>query len=242
MGADHPMNLEDAHQLVSQSAVLLQRLRQALAELASRPGFADEKAWLAAAVERVAEARSRVGTLGDRVMRLPELEALRGDHLDRLQHDAVDAVEKLQAGVTFHGGPRHPLVEAVFGKLKLPLVRRADQPDFQRFAAELEKKLDSAYARRMLAEPALAAVQPAVDEVRAGFASWRDALSSEALPEAEARALRDELEAVARDLELPCRQARLLAEAALAPVKGLYEASGLAARAPRRRAPKSTPP
>jgi len=179
-------------------------------------------------------ARARVGSLGDRVMRLPELEALRGDHQERLQQLAVDAVEKLQAGITFHGGPRHPLLEAVFGKLKLPLARRAAQAEFQRFAADLEKKLDSAYARRMLAEAALAAVQPAVEEVRAGFGAWRGALSSEPLPEAEARALRDELEALARDLELPCRQARLLAEAALSPVKGLYEASGLGARTRRR--------
>jgi hypothetical protein len=231
------MNLADAYEAVSQSEVLLQRLQQAQAELSSRQGFAEEKGWLEVARERVAAARSRVGTLGDRVMRLPELEPLRGEHLDRLQQAAVDGVERLQAGITFHGGPRHPLVEALFGKLKLALARRAAQADFQRFGADFEKKLDSAYARRMLAEPALAALQAAVDEVRAGLGAWRSALAAEPLPEGEARALRDELEAVARDLELPCRQARLLAEAALAPVKGLFEASGLAAR-PRRRGPR----
>jgi hypothetical protein len=235
------MNLADAHDAVSQSGVLLQRLQEAQAELASRPGFLEEKGWLGAAIERVASARAGVGLLTSQVMRLPELESLRGEHTERLQQDAVDAVEKLQAGVTYHGGPRHPLVEALLGKVKLPLVRRAGHSDFQRFTADFEKRLESAYARRMLAEPALAGLQPAVDEVRTAFGAWRAALASEPLPEDEARALRHELEAAARDLELPIRQARLLAEAALAPLKDVFEASGLAAR-PRRKAPRPAEP
>jgi len=235
-----PMNsssLLEAFDTVAFSEVLLSRLGSALAELSRKQGLKDEKAWLTAAVDRLTAARDGLGDLLTRVMRLPELEALREEHARTLQAAALDTVERLQAGLTFHGGSRAPVVETLYAKLKLPALRRADREDFEKFCADFEKRLNGSYVKRMLGEAAFAPVAPAVDDVRAAFATWRGAFRPEPLADTDATALRDELDAAARRLELPMRQARLLAEAACAPVKDLFESAGLAAK-PRKRSLK----
>ena len=151
-----------------------------------------------------------------------------------MQQAAVDSLERLQAGIAFHAGPRAPLLEALFGKLKVPVLRRVDREDFEKFCTDFEKRLSSTYAKRMLADEGLAPVQAAADHLRAAFKAWREAFSGEPLPEREAGQLRVELGAFADALELPMRQARLLAEAALAPVEEAFQQSGLAQK-PRKR-------
>jgi hypothetical protein len=227
-------SLLDAYDTVAHSEVLLQRLGSAFAELSRKQGLNDEKAWLSQAIDRVTAARTGVGDLLSRVMRLPEMEPAREDHARSLQQLAVDAVERLQAGITFHAGSRAPLLEALFGKLKLPLLRRADREDFEKFCVDFDKRLSSTYAKRMLGESSLSLVVPAVEAVRASFVTWREAFSGEPLEETAARALRDELDACARTLELPLRQARLLAEAALAPLKDLFDETGLSQKPKKR--------
>jgi hypothetical protein len=227
-------SLLDAYDTVAHSEVLLLRLTTAFAELSRKQGLKDEKDWLELAITRVTAARDGLGDLLGRVMRLPEMEPAREDHARALQAAAVDAVERLQAGLTFHAGARAPLLEALYGKLKLPLLRRCDREDFERFCVDFEKRLNSGYAKRMLGEPSLAVLKDALDQVRASFAAWRASFTGELLGEQEARALRDELDACARRLELPMRQARLLAEAALVPLKDFYESTGIAQR-PRKR-------
>lgn len=229
-----PSSLLEAFDAVAHSEVLLSRLEAAQAELSRKQGLRDEKAWLTAAVDRVTHARDGVGDLLTRVLRLPQLEALREEHARTLQQAAVDAVERLQAGITFHGGSRAPLLETLFAKLKLPALRRVDREDFEKFCADFEKRLNGSYVKRMLADATYAPLEPALTGLRAAFATWRGAFSPEPLAETEARALMDELDAAARRLELPLRQARLLAEAACAPVKDLYESSGLAAKPKKR--------
>ena len=66
------------------------------------------------------------------------------------------------------------------------------------------------------------------------FTTWRGVFSDQPLSDTDAQALRDELDAVSRRLELPCRQARLLAEAALTPLKELLENSGISHKPKRR--------
>lgn len=227
-------SLLDAFDAVSHSELLLSRLHAAFAELSRKQGLKDEKEWLGAAIERITAAREGVGDLLTRVMRLPELEAVREEHARTLQGAAVDAVERLQAGITFQGGSRSPLLEAIFGKLKLPVLRRADREDFEKFTTDFEKRLNSSYVKRMFGEPSFAVVQPALEQVRQSFSTWRGGFSPEVLADADAQALRDELDAFARRLDLPMRQARLLAEAALAPVKDMYEESGIAQKPKRR--------
>jgi hypothetical protein len=227
-------SLLDAYDLVAHSEVLLLRLTTAFAELSRKQGLKDEKDWLEQAINRVTAAREGVGDLLSRVTRLPEMEAAREEQSRSLQSAAVDAVERLQAGITFHAGARAPLLEALYGKLKLPIYRRADKADFEKFCADFEKRLNTGYAKRMFAEPSLAVVKDALEQVRSSFTAWRNSFLGEPLGEAEARQLRDELDACARRVDLPIRQARLLAEAALSPLKDFYESTNIAQR-PRKR-------
>lgn len=227
-------SLLDAFDLVAHSERLLSRLDAAAAELSKKQGLKDEKAWLDQARARVAAAREGVGELLTRVLRLPELDPVREEHARVLQNAAVDAVEKLHAGITFAAGSRAPLLEALYGKLKIPVLRRCDREDFEKFCGDFEKRLGTGYARRMFSEEAYAIVLPTLEVLRQSFATWKGVFSNEPLDEAAAQALRDELDAAARRLEAPCRQARLLAEAALVPLRELLEISGVTSR-PRKR-------
>ncbi len=230
------LGLLDAFDGISWSETLLQRLHAASAELGRKQGLHAEKEWLTQAVDRLEAAREGVGDVLRRAMRLPELESLREDHARSLQQTAVDAVERLQAGITFHAGARAPILEALFGKLKYPVLRRADREDFERFCADFERRLASSYCKRMFADPQYEFAGPVLEEVRTAFGDWRQAFSAERLPAAQETALRDELEGHARRLELPMRQAKLLAEAALAPIRNAFEDSGLGQRPKRRNA------
>jgi hypothetical protein len=227
-------SLLDAYDTVAHSEVLLLRLTTAFAELSRKQGLKDEKDWLELAINRVNAAREGLGDLLSRVMRLPEMEPAREEHARALQAAAVDAVERLQAGITFHAGARAPLLEALYGRLKLPVLRRADREDFEKFCTDFDKRLNSGYAKRMFAEPTLAVLADALVQTRSSFTAWRASFTGEPLAESEARALRDELDACARRLELPMRQARLLAEAALCPLKDYFESTNIAQR-PRKR-------
>ncbi len=226
--------------MVAWSQTLLERLETAQGELDKKQGLKDEKGWLMLAIDRLAASRGELGDLNQRAMRLPELESAREEHARTLQNTAVDAIERLQAGVTFVAGTRAPLLEALFGKVKLPQARRADREDFERFVADFEKKLGSSYCKRIMAESSFAPVLPVVDQVRGAVTAWRAGFSPEPLTPSEESLLRDEIVAHARRLELPMRQARLLAEAALAPLKNAFDDSGIGQK-PKRRKTESEP-
>ncbi len=228
------MPLLDAFDTVSHSEQLLRRLESATAELSKKQGLKDEKAWLDTAIARVAAARDGVGDLLTRVLRLPELEPVKEGHARTLQGAAVDAVERLHAGITFAAGSRAPILEALYGKLKLPVLRRCDREDFEKFCIDFEKRLNTSYAKRMFADPSFEIVGPALSQLQQAFVTWRGIFSNEPMSDSAAQALRDELDAVARRLELPCRQARLLAEAALTPLKELLENSGVSQKPKKR--------
>jgi hypothetical protein len=232
-------SLLDAFDLVAHSEHLLLRLDGAAAELSKKQGLKDEKAWLDVARARLTTARTGIADLLTRVLRLPELEPVKEEQARLLQGAAVDAVERLHAGIAFAAGARAPLLEALYGKLKVPVLRRCDREDFEKFCLDFEKRLNTGYARRMFADPSFAVVVPALEQLQQSFATWRGVFSAVPLSESELQALRDELDSVARKLELPCRQARLLAQAALVPLKDLLEDSGLAQK-PKRRGSKSS--
>ncbi|MCA2981838.1 MAG: hypothetical protein INH41_27480 [Myxococcaceae bacterium] len=229
------MTLAEAFDVVAWSQTLLERLEAAQSELSKKQGLKDEKGWLMLATDRLAAARSELGDLNERAMRLPELEGAREEHARALQGSCVDAIERLQAGITFVSGTRAPLLEALFGKVKLPQARRADREDFERFCADFEKKLGSGYCKRMLAESSFTPVVPVVEQVRQSVAAWRAGFTPAPLTPQEELALRDEIIGHARRLELPMRQARLLAEAALAPIRNAYEDSGIGQKPKRRK-------
>lgn len=234
------MTLAEAFDVVAWSQTLLERLETAQGELDKKQGLKDEKGWLMLAIDRLAASRGELGDLNQRAMRLPELESAREEHARTLQNTAVDAIERLQAGVTFVAGTRAPLLEALFGKVKLPQARRVDREDFERFVADFEKKLSSSYCKRIMAESSFTPVVPVIDQVRGAVAAWRAGFSPEPLTPSEESLLRDEIVAHARRLELPMRQARLLAEAALAPLKNAFDDSGIGQK-PKRRKSEAEP-
>lgn len=236
IGVAMPSILE-AFDAVAFTTTLDERLTAATSRLAKTRGHPEEKAWLEAAVARLAEARAPHLELLQKAARLPELEIVRSTQILERQNVAVDAVEKLQAGITFHTGSRMPLLDSLFGKLKLASLRRAEAPGFEKFCADFEKRLNTQYAKRLLVTPAFEFAVPVIDELRAAFAAWRAGFSTEPLPEGEAAAIGQALQDAATALELPLRQVRLLAEAALAPIPGAYEESQLALK-PKKRAVK----
>ena len=228
----------EAFDLVAHSEQLEIRLEAASSELSKRPGLVEEKAWLEVACRRVVSARLGIADLLTRALRLPELEPLRADHARILQGAAVDALERLHAGITFAGGNRAPLLEALYWKLKIPALRRCERAEFEAFWRDFEKRLASSYARRMLAEPAYQVVAPAMEQLQRAVTTWLGIFTSAPLGELEAQTLREELDAAAKRLEVPCRQARLLAQAALVPLKDLLESSALLQK-PKRRGPRT---
>lgn len=226
--------LLDAFDLITHSERLLTRLAAAQAELSKKQGLKDEKAWLDQAHARLAQAREGVGDLTTRALRLPELDGIRESEARTLQNAAVDAVEKLHAGITFAAGSRAPLLEALYGKLKLPVLRRVDREDFEKFCVDFEKRLNTGYAKRMFSEDSYQVVVPVLETMRTAFATWRGVFSTEPLGDETAQRLRDELDATANRLDLPCKQSRLLAEAALAPLKELLEISQVQSKPKKR--------
>lgn len=227
-------SLLDAFDLVAHAELLELRLAATVGELSKREGLTNENAWLEAARTHVARAREGIGNLSTRVLRVAELEPARAERGRALQGAAMDAAEHVQAAIAAAGGERSPVLEAIFRNLKMPVMRRASRDDFAKFCDEIDKRLGSTYVRRMLADPMFTDVAPSLQNLRDAFAEWRLVFTSGPPTEAEEQALRDELLALANRLELPCRQARLLAEAALLPASDLIEPSGIFDK-PRRR-------
>jgi hypothetical protein len=226
--------LLESYDALAFTAVVEERLTAAVARLGKARALTEEKAWLQAAVEKLAAARGPHLELLQRVVRLPELEAVRAEHALELQNLAVDAVERLQAGITFHAGSRSPLLDSLFVKLKFAALRRAEAAEFEKFCVDFEKRLTTQYAKRQLSTPAFEFAAPVLEQVRAAFATWRGAFNPEPLLPADAQVLEQALRTAAQEVELPLRQIRLLCEAALAPVPGAFEESGLGGRPKKR--------
>jgi hypothetical protein len=221
-------SLLEAFELVAQADQLRPRLEAAAAELAKNSRLAEEKAWIAIARERLQAACTGIAEdLLVRALRLPELEAIKPEHARALQGTAVDALEHLHAAITFAGGARAPLLEALYYKLKIIPLRKVDRDEFEAFCTDFEKRLASTYAKRMLADPDYAPVGPALDRLRRAVAVWRSVFIAEPAAGEEADLLRAELDAAARRLDIAGRQARLLAQAALVPLREIVDAPSL---------------
>ena len=224
----------EAFELLSFTEVLAERVRTAAETASPKQGFKNEKTWLQQAVDLISTSTEGVKALVKSAVKLPELAQLREEHAQEFQNAVIDAVEKLQGGITFQHGSRSPLLEALFGTLKLPQLRRADRESFQTFCTEFEKRLNSGYSKRMLADPGFAFALPVVSQWQQSVAQWQQAFTPEPLEETEATALRDQLVRAAEDLEVPLRQVRLLCEAALAPLKNGFEESGIGQKPKRK--------
>jgi hypothetical protein len=229
--------LLEAYDLVAHAEQLEKRLGAASEELAKRPGLTHEKAWIEIALTRVTAARDGIGDLPIRALRVPELASMKGDYAKVLQGAVVDALERVHGAIVAAGGARAPLLEALYYKLKIPALRKCDRDEFEKFCVDFDKRLKSTFARRILADPDYAVVAPALDGFHGTVATWRGIFLAAPLSDEEAQPLRDELAGLARRLDVPCRQARLLAQAALVPLR-LLDDHGVSQR-PKRRGPKA---
>ncbi len=231
-----PSTLLEAFELLVDAERLAPRLEAADSALAQLPELADEKAWLAAARARLAGISELTrGNLLDRALRLPELESVKGERGKLLQGAIADEVERLQAGITLASGARSPLLEIVFSNLKVPALRKAARPELERFCAELERRLATSYAVRILATERHQDVARTVQRLGAAVATWRSVFVDLPSDGAAAGQLRDELAEAGRGVELAVRQARLLAQAALLPAAELLDAAGVVVAKPKRR-------
>lgn len=228
----------ESYELIRFAEAFEARLATAEEMVVGRPGLEAEKQWLASALERLREAREPAGGLLEQVKDLPELDEAREEFSFDQQGRWVDALEKLHAGITFTASSRAPVIEALFPHLKFPQLRRAPVELVNEYATSYERRFKSAYVTRIFSRDDFAMVRPVVDQVAATFAAWTTSLSPTPLPPDQEAALRDALVSLGRRLDVALRQGRLLAEAALVPVPGVFEAAGLALK-PRKRAGRS---
>lgn len=230
----------EAYDLVRFAEAFDSRLAAADELLAGRPGLEREKEWLATAIQIVRTERAPAASILEKVRDLPELEEVREEFAFNLQNLWVDSLEKLHAGITFCASSRSPVIEALFPHLKFPQLRRASRDTLQEFAAGYERRLKSSYVSRILARDDFAFVRPVLAQVAAAYANWQSCFAPVQLPHEQAAPLRAELIALGKKLDVGLRQARCLAEAALAPLPDAFENSGLAAK-PRKRAARGLP-
>lgn len=228
----------EAYDVIRHSALLAERLAAAQAELEKKRGLKAEKEWLRAAGDLLAAAREPSQGIIERTRGLPGLEEVRDELGAVFQGLWVDALERLLAGLTFHAGPRAPLIEAVFPHAKVAALRKASRESALGFAEDLGRRMKTSYVTRTFAEPAFAFALPVLEQLASAFSQWQEVYSGENMPEAQAAEVLKELLAAAKRLELACRQAKLLAEAALAPCGRLFEELGLSAK-PKRRSTRS---
>lgn len=228
-------SLVDAFDLVAHAEVLEQRLLSVAIELEKRANTKEEQMWVHSAHAHLARAREGIGKLLTRALRLDELEPVRAERGRVLQGAVVDALEQLHEAIGLAGGPRSPLFEVLYSTLKLAPLRRCHRDDFEKACDDFEKRLGSSYAKRMLSDPDYTAVRSAVEKLLIELEDWRGVFGSTPLEDTEAAALRAEVEAAAERLEVPTRQARLLAEAALVGMEDVAASSGVLEK-PKRRA------
>ncbi|OJH37995.1 hypothetical protein [Cystobacter ferrugineus] len=230
----------EAYDLVRFAEAFDSRLASADELLAGRAGLEREKEWLATALQIVRTERAPAQAVLEKVRDLPELEEVREEFAFTLQNAWVDTLEKVHAGITFCASSRAPVIEALFPHLKFPQLRRASRDTLQEFVAGFERRLKSSYVSRILARDDFAFVRPVLEQVAAAYAQWQSCFAPVQLPHEQAAPLRAELIALGKRLDLALRQARCLAEAALAPIPDAFENSGLAAK-PRKRAGRGLP-
>lgn len=229
-----PLSTLEAYELIRFAEAFEARLVTANDVIAEREGLQAEKKWLASALKLARTALAPCPALIERAKDLPELEEAREEFSFLQQNLWVDALEKLHAGITFCASSRSPVIDALFPHLKFPQLRRAPQEAVNEFAASYERRLKSSYVTRIFAQADFDFVRPVVEQVARAYAGWQASLTPTSLSETQMTALRTQLISAGDRLDIATRQARLLAEAALVPVAGAFDSTGLAAK-PRRR-------
>lgn len=229
----------EAYDTCRYAADLAQRLSEAAGRLSDRPDLQEERSWLEAAGHRVDRASRPFASLHIRVLGLEALASARADRSRYLRSKVLDAIEELHAEVVAAGGEVSPLYEVLFLGVKLPTLRRGSAESFDRFAAELLRRLSSSYVTRVIEDPSYERVKPLARVVEDAVSVWRAGLEEPPPTPEQAEALSAELAALATGLGAPIRQARLLAEAALLSAGDVLDELHLLERPKRKRASKA---
>jgi hypothetical protein len=228
-----PSNLVEAFELLVDVEALAPRLEAADKALAQLPELEAERGWISVARQRMPA--GSYGELLDRAVRLPELEKLKGERGKLMQGAVADEVERLQAAIVLAGTERSPLYEVVFGNLKMPALRKCSRTELEKFCSELERRLTSSYAKRVLATERYRDVVPRVKALGTAMTRWSSVFVDPPAEGEIADRIRGELTAAAATIELPMQQARLLAQAALLPATELLDAAGVVTAKGKRR-------
>lgn len=230
----NPLSTLEAYDLLRHCGRLSDRLDRAEAEHHSRAGLEVEKRWLSEAAALVRAQLDGVDALLARARELPELDVVREDYSEEVQDAWVDALERLHAGLLLHAGSRSPILETLFPHLKFPNLRRASAEGVRAYAADFDRRSRLGYVKRILGQPDFAFAEPLAMEIPATIERWESCFRPSEMSEEDAIPLREELAEAAYRVERFMRQGRLLAEAALLPLEGAFDSTGIG-RWPRRR-------
>lgn len=224
----------EACDLIRFADVVADRLAATCAEVSRKRGLEREKEWLQTAVDVLDEARKPAVGLIDRARALPELAELRDEFAAALQNAWIDQLEKLIAGITFHVSARAPIIEALFPHLKFQPLRKAPPEVLQKFHRDHQKRLKSGYVTRMLSTDDFAFAGPVLEQIEKAWTEYQSCLSGEAGSPEEMAEARAALVDAGEKIDVAIRQAKSLAEAALVPLPGMFEGSGLAQKMKKR--------
>lgn len=228
------MDALDAYDTLKFSEQLHERLAAACTAVENKRVIRQEKTWLATARDLLTADQEQARAVIERARMLPELLEVRQEFAAILQQKWVDAIEKLVGGITFHAGSRSPMIETLLAHQKFPLLRKANREAVQQYQADLEKRMKLSYVQRMLTDATFAFMPACFEEIQKAYAEWMTSFSGDSMADEQAQPIRDELIQLGEKVEVLTRQAKLLAEAALLPVKGAFDEYGLSLK-PRKR-------
>lgn len=193
----------------------------------------EERAWLELAAARVTARLENVQKALAGAALLPEFANARKVNREALYNAWADAIEGVFDAIVANVSANGPLVEALFPHQRFATLRRPGT-SAQNFWLEFERRAESAYVRRLCADPEYAFLPPLLEAARNSERSLREALVPPPLPEADALELREAVSVATQALELALRQARSLVEAAFAATPALVSELGLDAKPKRR--------
>ncbi len=197
------------------------------AKIEEHVGHDSERQWLTEARSRIEPFARDWDELKMRALSLPDLAPVRVKEFKRRRGAFADSVTQLHAKLTELAGATSPLGEYLFMEVKVPSLAKSKAPTLMKSWAELEKRLNSSYAIRLLTEEER--YQPASPEAEAVRALGRAvqvvAEEPEALDDDAESALMKTLSDFQERARVPVIQARALLDAARAPIMD-HEANG----------------